>query len=240
MYKHIIINVIVFGIGATAGFFLSKKYHNSLAEKEINSVKETFKNLNPITTSEKEDQDEIKEHRNRRLKEDRFVNNGLVRAPLTNNMYEQAKQKYNITQKIVEKIDSEEQKNMTFTDEVGKTEDEMLELTKINTENPYLIEEPEFYEDFKHHDKITLFYYKLDDVLCDENEEIIDDIEQTVGYDALSKLDMQSNAWVRNESLGTDFEIISLNQSFAETVYGEIEGVSDRNQNTKRRKLYDE
>ena len=54
----------------------------------------------------------------------------------------------------------------------------------------------------------------------DENEEIIDDIESVVGYDALAMLDMQTTVWVRNEPLGIDYEIIALNKSYQETVDG--------------------
>ena len=50
----------------------------------------------------------------------------------------------------------------------------------------------------------------------DDNEEIIDDIEDYICYEALDMLSTQATVWVRNEKLRTDFEVISINKSYAE------------------------
>lgn len=105
-------------------------------------------------------------------------------------------------------------------DDAGKTEQDMLNLTQVDRVTPYVIDDVQYSEEFDHHDKVSLYYYRVDGVLCEENEELIDDIEACIGYEALTVLDTQTNVWVRNEPLGIDYEIIALNSSYAEAISG--------------------
>ena len=159
----------------------------------------------------------------------------LTRSTLENDPYEKAKRDYH---KISSSKEVETKKNKSTSDnteqsdeedcsdedneldDAGKSEQDMLDLTKVDRTIPYIINDREFAEEFDHHDKISLYYYRVDDVLCEENEEIIDNIEGTIGYDALTALDMQTTVWVRNEPLAIDYEVIALNSSFAESVHG--------------------
>jgi len=151
----------------------------------------------------------------------------LTRSSLEDNPYEKAKRNYNLVPKKEEVFDGEpeeddedEEEDDEPRDAAGYSEQDMMDLTKINRTMPYVIDDREFSEEFDHHDKISLYYYKLDDVLCEENEEIIQEIESTIGYDSLHVLDMQTTVWVRNEPLRIDYEIMALNKSYAETVMG--------------------
>lgn len=86
------------------------------------------------------------------------------------------------------------------------------------------ITDKEFYEEYTHHDKITLTYYKKDEILCDENEELIPSIKSLLGEDSISKLnetDSDTVVYYRNKRLGSDFEVIIDNGSYYETVFGE-------------------
>ena len=81
-----------------------------------------------------------------------------------------------------------------------------------NTEKkdaPYIIPADEF-GDFDDYDTITLNFY-ADNIVADDDDEIIEDIEDTIGFDSLSRFyegagDIDS-VYVRNERLKCDYEI---------------------------------
>jgi len=132
------------------------------------------------------------------------------------NKYEAIKRQYNIISDMDEEDDAKEDDQLAEEQNIGE------EIVGVNRTTPYLISDIEFTEEFDHHDKISLYYYRVDDILCGDDEEMIEDIEESCGYEALSKLDMQTTVWVRNEPLCTDYEIISFNKSYAEVVHGII------------------
>ena len=94
------------------------------------------------------------------------------------------------------------------------------DLSEIDRTSPYVISADEYNDEFVEHDKLSIYYYMVDDVLCDEHEEIMDDIDNTVGYDVFRVLENQPTAWVRNERLAIDYEICVVRSSYAEVVQG--------------------
>jgi len=235
MNKNILIFFAAFLAGGGVGWIVTKRVlemkYDKLIEEEIQSVKDTFEARRPRSMS-KEDAEKIA---STKVTSERPNNPAgvLSRSSLDNNPYEQAKRQYNLAGIDLSKVepdgepdeDSDEDEDDEpddgeLRDAAGKTEQDMLDLTKVNRTMPYLINDQEFTDEFDHHDKVSLYYYRLDDVLTEENEEIIDDIETTVGYDALATLDKQTTVWVRNEPLGIDYEIIGINKTYSETVLG--------------------
>lgn len=91
----------------------------------------------------------------------------------------------------------------------------------------YIISAEEFNTEMLHYDKLTITYYDEDDTLADEQEEIITDIDDVVGDDALTKFGYMSGdadiVFVRNEGLAVDYEVIRVFKSYSETVLGIIE-----------------
>ncbi len=227
-YKSTLLKVAIFAVGAATGFIVAKKvyekYYTDLAQEEIDSVKEAFERqdarLREPYNKENGMSDEEYAEKNEEEKVERTNRNALTRSSLDGNPYEQAKRNYNLAGIKHEETDAdEEEEEQPVTDAAGKTEEEM-DLTQVDRTMPYIIDDQEFTNEFDHHDKISLYYYKVDDVLCDEHEEVINDIEEKVGYDALAALDMQTTVWVRNEPLCIDYEIISINKAYAELVHG--------------------
>lgn len=232
MNKHMILPIAIFVAGVAAGFILGKKvyevYYAELAREEIESVKTQFSRDRAV--------EQIKDNYN---KEAESVQKGenlnrmgtpLARGSLEGtktNLYNQTKRNYNLVHGGLREDEAETYYG-EVVDAAGMRESDMTDdytkhdMTDIDRTMPYLIEDHEFSDEFPHHDKISLLYYRYDDVLCeDENsQEVIDGIEAMVGYDALSKLDMQSMCWVRNERLGIDYEILALNESYGEAVHG--------------------
>jgi len=234
-YKSTLIKLAIFALGAASGFLVAKKvyegYYAAIAQEEIDSVREAFQDYKKIPgldhskgVEENGMSDEEYAERNKVSEEqpERTNRNSLTRSSLDGNMAEQAKKNYNLAgiNKQHEEPDlDEEEEGEPVTDAAGKTQQEM-DLTQIDRTLPYIIDDQEFTNEFDHHDKVSLYYYREDDVLCDEHEEVINNIEETVGYDAISTLDMQTTVWVRNEPLCIDYEIISINKSYAELVHG--------------------
>lgn len=96
-------------------------------------------------------------------------------------------------------------------------------------EEPYVISDESFHEEMKEYDKITLYYYTVDDVVADEADEIVEDIVNVIGprsLDALFKLfsigdednEDPDVIHVRNERLEIDYEIIRMEKSYSETI----------------------
>jgi len=235
MNKQLLISFAIFATGACVGFLIGKKVceekYAQLAQEEIDSVKEFLKVKHEAIAKD------ISAGLSEGIKDGQKIQrmgSGMTRSSLDGtytDQYSQAKAQYGI---------ASPGRDNEFRDAAGMTEADMnidpsavyheRDLSDVDRSAPYLIDDREYTDEFEHHDKITLYYYRVDDVLCEENEEIIDEVEETVGFDALSKLEMQTSVWVRNEPISTDYEIISLNKSYAETVYriGVEENLSPR------------
>lgn len=116
-----------------------------------------------------------------------------------------------------------------WVEEETTEEDEVVESIHKqnydrNRNEPYVISVKEFMEDRDEYDKITITYFEDDDVLCDEREEVIPNVEATVGSNALTSFGELSEdskiVYVRNERTSTDFEVIRDTRSYAEVVLG--------------------
>jgi hypothetical protein len=77
------------------------------------------------------------------------------------------------------------------------------------------------------YDHVTLTYYEVDDVLCNERDEIVDpdrDRENLVGERNLNLFGHGSNdasiVYIRNDKLEIVFEVVKSPNSFAEEVHG--------------------
>lgn len=80
---------------------------------------------------------------------------------------------------------------------------------------PYVIS-PEEFGEMNDYEKISLTYY-ANGILADENDEVIDDIEETVG-DALEHFGEyeDDSVFVRNEENMCDYEILFDQRNFSE------------------------
>lgn len=99
-------------------------------------------------------------------------------------------------------------------------------LGRVNHEYPYIIEPEQYDGECEHYDKLDLFYYVKDDSLIDENDTPIDDTDDYL--DAISKLQNQTNVYVRNERIGADYAIHRMNRSYKEDVLGVMETPRER------------
>lgn len=83
---------------------------------------------------------------------------------------------------------------------------------------PYVIP-PEQFGDEEEYDQISLTYY-ADQILTDDNDEIIEDVEETVGFESLSHFGEyeDDSVFVRNDVRKCDYEILLDQRSYSDAV----------------------
>lgn len=132
--------------------------------------------------------------------------------------------------------DPEQDEDNDMTEEEEEDEEEMeaearsARMANVDREEPYEIDQWQFAEEeeYEHYDKIHLYYYRFDDVICDDNDEQIEDVEDIIGWAFYKTLERRTLAHVRNEKLHTDYEIHALSKSFGEDVTGRLETDKER------------
>lgn len=91
-------------------------------------------------------------------------------------------------------------------------------------DHPYLITEEEFNQNETEFAQVSLVYYQKDDILTDTREDVIEDVEKTVGTVFKSNFGYggadDNYVHVRNKKLRIDFEIVRNDGSYAEEVLG--------------------
>ena len=109
------------------------------------------------------------------------------------------------------------------------------EIPKRSPDSPYIIHSAEFRENEPDHEQATFTFYEQDEVVCDMRDEIVDDIDNTVGIENLKRfghgsLDAQM-VYVRNERLRLDFEIVTDPRSYSGDIQGLRHSARMRHQN---------
>ena len=202
---------IVFAIGVGTGFLIAKRLledkYAQIAEDEIESVKETF-------SRRKKKNDSPKENQRMSYEDPRPVINpspysAIVRG-INSSKSEEAKKNFQI-------VPSDKEENCEDGEESDKDDsDEDRDPTE-----PYLITEDEYMNDNPNFDKSSLYFYSYDEVLCGDDEQPLDDIPNTVGTEFYREFENgETIVWIRNESLGQDFEICIVYGSYAQAVQG--------------------
>jgi hypothetical protein len=108
----------------------------------------------------------------------------------------------------------------------GQTEEGMKE--RVGEKPPYVISDVEMYEGRPEYDKVTLTYYAGDDTLADEDDYTITDVDLILGTMNLDLFGTECEdpdmLHVRNERLGSDYEIIKTESKYGEVVLNLNEG----------------
>lgn len=188
--------IIMFGLGGTLGFiggwYYSKEKYSKIADEEIDSVKHYY----------------LKKHLEEQAKNEEISKKIDEKILETEDKYKE------------EKKDKEKVKyNKIGVDEKVMAEQESPEEDEPT--KPYLITEEEFLNGKNDYEKISLTYYTYDDTLADGYDEMVD-VEETISTDIYNQVeDADSDLYVRNPALQTDFEIMKVEASFRER-YGGI------------------
>jgi hypothetical protein len=124
----------------------------------------------------------------------------------------------------VGKLAEEEPVELSVFDQVVTEHDIEAEVRERTEEAPYIISKDEFFEDAANHSQSTISYYAGDGVLADEHDEPIEDIDRVVGDNNIPRFGHRSEdpnvLYVRNHSLGTDYEITLSKGKYSVEVAG--------------------
>lgn len=120
--------------------------------------------------------------------------------------------------------------------------DQERSVRAAHPEDPYVISKDEYDENEPGHDQVTVTYFDKDDTLVDARDQVIDDVDGTVGINNLQRFGHGSVdnrvVLVRNERLDMDFEVVKSDGSYAKEVLGFDEDQlkhSDIRMRTRRR-----
>ena len=97
---------------------------------------------------------------------------------------------------------------------------------------PYLIDYAEWAKPSEIFDKVDLYYYRADDILCDTKDSIIKDPEEILGWDWLNEMQKETTLFIRNEKLAIDYEVHSLGLAYSDEVSSRLE--TDRERKYRR------
>lgn len=125
-----------------------------------------------------------------------------------------------------------EVRNIFREAEVNDTWDWHEERRGRSPDMPYIIHVDERHE--MDYESVTVTYYEVDDVLCNERDEVVDPDTRNnlIGAGTLGKFGHGSNdasiVYVRNDALELVFEVVLSPNSYAEEVHGFTHDAFDR------------
>lgn len=89
---------------------------------------------------------------------------------------------------------------------------------------PFVISRDRYENEYQNFHKESLVYFTKDEVLCDDRDEVVDNIVQVLGPDALNSFGEDSDdvdiVYVRNMRMQCDFEVVREHMSYKENVLG--------------------
>lgn len=182
-------------VGAAASWYYAKKKYEQIAQEEIDSVKETFK--------KKTNKPDISEE------------------PITNaeDAAAYAKEKPSVME-YAKKLSGEGYTNYSNVEEPDEEyhPSGVTGAKEGNYKSPYVIPPEEFGELFDY-DTISITYYS-DHILADDNDQIIEDVEDTIGFESLSHFGEyeDDSVFVRNERLKVDYEVLLDQRSYSDVI----------------------
>ena len=188
-------NTIMFTVGAAVGsavtWYFAKGYFAKIAQEEIDSVKEVFSKF-----AEEEENNDIPVHP---------AEEGDCQAP---------DPEYIAAVKPAYSALAKQYETPAF-----KTEEKEVSDVDRSEDRPYVIR-PDEYGQFYDYKTFELTYY-ADGVLADDTDEIVEDIDDIIGYESLKHFGEYDEEdpdilHVRNDRLKSDYEIAMVNTKFSD------------------------
>lgn len=238
--------IIIFALGAATGAFVANKLleqkYEEILQEDIESVRAVAKRrLAKYEGTEEEEENE--ECTTGSLNDISSLDIQPPKEP-SRNAYNQVKSSYGLSKKPLKEVVKEIEEEDESEDDESEAYVEYVKPKKLSNDGkmsyhdrPYVIGYDAFSDEDVPHDKITLYYYVEDNTLCDENEEIIIDVDDIIGEDSLDSFDDidddENSIFVRNEKLHVDYEILRLNESYQQSVLGITDNLSKHDRRRK-------
>lgn len=189
-----------FALGLASGAFgawcIAKKRYEEIAQEEIDSVKEVY--ASKMVEA------------NKTIKE-RFE---FGEAEDPDETPEIDPEEVEECEEVIERLDY----TRYSTPEEEKKGPKPEPVKKVGQEKPYVIDESEFGEN-EDYETITLIWYS-DKILADDMDEIVEDVDETVGYEALGYLgeDKGQEVLVRNDRRKCDYSVEYSQRTYEEVL----------------------
>lgn len=207
-------------IGAGVTTLVLKKKYEARAEEEIASVRETY--IKQIS-----DLEWILEGYREGNKDEEDVSESEPDVPVELPKERVAPSKETVrTAYHKMSANAEEVEGLKETvEELGYSrKEEPVSNSNTNTVDPYVIPVQAYMDDEEGYDQMTLTYYSLDKVLVDDAEQVIHDVEGTVGYNNLHNFGVESGnndtVYIRNEKRAAEYEILRVEDRYSAAVLG--------------------
>lgn len=119
-----------------------------------------------------------------------------------------------------------EQGYTNYSDLVDEKPEEVKE-EPMSVDKPYVIT-PEEFGDLDDYETISLTYY-TDQILADDNDVIVDEVEDVVGFDSLNSFGEYEydSVFVRNDRLKCDYEILLDQRKYSSVIRRKPHEVDD-------------
>lgn len=250
--KKTLTGLVIFGSGVGVGYFICKKRVVSQYKEDLAEVKQFYYNKieemgvmpddfepDDIDEDYEEDEDdedeeqEIEDYYNRVMKYSSAIRQGEEGKgrPLINYNKPplEIKDWGDIEEDDVDEEDGDEI-DLAYEAELEARAEEFAKRKHENRKNgrPYVIEHDEYEDGPDEYERHCLYYYSSDRVLCEDNDDVVEDEEELVGFDYEDVLDMQTTVWVRNDTLMSLYEIHRIDESYKLSVEGVVETPRER------------
>lgn len=207
--------VVSFSLGGALGYLIAKKtlkeHYDALSQEEIDDVKSYFLKkygeINGLT-----DTDTYRKVASKYSKP---------------NLHDLATSGIEADDEELEEEDQEVDEEEKAAEEMEAKSNELAAEADPNKE-PYLIDYQSFCKPSDVYDKVSLYYYRFDDVVCDVNDKVVEEPEDTLGWEYITELGRRTTAFIRNEKLKIDYEIHSFSKSYNEEVKVKLETDTER------------
>lgn len=178
-------------IGSSTTWYYTKKYYEKIAQEEIDDVKAKFSYKVPSEEPKEKKEDS----------QDQKAVADIAREKPSVAEYAKKLSKEGYTN--YSNSEGEKTKEKYFGDSESK---------------PYVISPDEFRSD-EDYDVISLTYY-ADHILADENDEIVEDVEDSVGFESLTHFGEyeDDSVFVRNDRLKVEYEILRDQRTYSEII----------------------
>lgn len=200
--------------GGTTAFILTKKKYERSVDDEITEIRNRYAELQKelIAKNEKE--------KEKIMKFEEELENVAQEAIDNYKVLEEIAMDEGYTEPNITVVTAEDMNNMTEEEVEEIVESEPQEPVAVLNddivdEDPYVISPEEFGN--LDHSLLSFTYYAGDKVICDENDQPLDNPDDIFGTYALGTFGMYDDytVYVRNDKLKCDYEILLDERSYA-------------------------